>query len=799
MIKRSDACVTLADSQCATPRWSSLSVEEFSGMSVGQPSFATPCGPNRRRISSVNMNFHTVARCGGSPLMDTINSPKVRELRREREIKALRRQLNEIEDQLMNSESQVSESTTKIESLIGEIAKKNERIRSLESSGKLSQRSQEELEAKVVVLTKQLEGYKRQCDNQKERLAAYKVNVEELEEKQMVLGEQLETKGGSMAVLEAELRNVKDEAVKSLQQVRILDNERNTLIRLLEEERRAAKSEREQYQGAISDWRKRLETETANAMSLYTNEMEKNALLQQEIREKTEKFERTRILYESDKRSCENAIEEIKRRLQGKHNAAMKSLAQAKAKLFRQEARHKKFVSEHEAVVQQLESVHLAEIVQRDAKINAACIRIEELEAIVVDREHTILELRKDLANITAEKDATDSKLSSVQIVLEEKEDRLIEATIMIEKLKEDMGSITSKYNDLMGKLMVSEDRIRHHAGALSLLEERSKSIRCVEQTNEEFSDEAYGQLHENITVKRRDLLALSMKCNALLSIIFFLFEIIDELKSQIEYLSGKTTASSNCFYTPNFNDISYQTELREAMKSLMKSDTSINIDSCTLPTENLELLKIEELQFCSMETSHGELVGYYYQIITDKLLNPFSILGGEPVKHANHLITRADTYGIFVCLNRVSKPSTGVNSLNKHGNVARHDKAKEIEDKSAASCVPSSVYNGLQPSHQNDSSNIASRSNSVASSIHSGVGRSASMPKSNSSKLPSVESYALEAKHCANLDIDRSGVNELQRKSASTKNTDITMSLPHFRRLEKAFVSVEQKRSWMI
>uniref|UniRef100_A0A0K0CUM4 Myosin_tail_1 domain-containing protein n=1 Tax=Angiostrongylus cantonensis TaxID=6313 RepID=A0A0K0CUM4_ANGCA len=457
MIKRPDAQVTMSNPQCATPPLSSSSEEEFSGMSVSRSSFVTPCGPNRRRKNSINLSVHTIARCDGSPLLEAINSPKVRELRREREIRTLRRQLNEIEDQLMNSELQVSESRNKIESLIGEIAKKNERIRDLESNGKLSQRSQAELEAKVVLLTKHLEGCQHQCHSQKERLAAYKLNVEGLEEKQMDLSEQLETKSSSIAALERELRDVKDEAVKSLQQVRLLDNERNTLMRLLEEERQAATSEREQYQGAISEWRKRLEAETANAMSIYSNEMGKNALLQQEVREKTEQLEKTRILYDSEKRSYENTIEEIKRRLQDKYDIAMKSLAEAETKLCHQESRHKCFVLEHEAVVQQLESVHFAEIIQRDTKISTACTRIEELEAIMIDRERTILEQRKDLANITMEKDATDSKLRSIEIVLEKKEGQLHEVTVMIEKLKEDLESITSKYNDTNHSLEIAQ------------------------------------------------------------------------------------------------------------------------------------------------------------------------------------------------------------------------------------------------------------------------------------------------------------------------------------------------------
>ncbi|VDM61651.1 unnamed protein product [Angiostrongylus costaricensis] len=748
MIKRSDANVTLANSQYATPRWSSLSVEEFSGMSVGQPSFATPCGPNRRRFSSVNSDFHMVARCGGSPLMDTINSPKVRELRREREIKALRRQLNEIEDQLMNSESQVSESTTKIESLIGEIAKKNERIRSLESSGKLSQRSQEELEAKVVVLTKQLEGYKRQCDSQKERLAAYKVNVEELEEKQMNLVEQLETKGGSMAALERELHDVKDEAVKCLQQVRILDNERNTLIRLLEEERRAAKSEREQYQGAISDWRKRLETETANAMSLYTNEMEKNALLQQEIREKTEKLKNTRVLYESDKRSCENAIEELKRRLQGKHDAAVKSLAQAKAKLCRQEARHKKFVSEHEAVVQQLESVHLAEIIQRDAKISAACIRIGELEAIVVDRERTILEQRKDLANITTERNATDSKLASVQIVLERKDDQLNEATIMIEKLKEEMGSITSKYNDTNRSLEIvqaeclelrssvnqKDVEISEHVKDLkSLAEEHSKALDELKQTKQYLEEERKllkcqdSEVRAVIEDLKEKLMALE-----------------DRIRHHADALSLLEERSKSIRCVEQTNEELFDGACGQLHRKItVKGKDLLGLLMRFEILETAILLVLEknnklELEIASLKEESVVWRKYLYTSNFNEISCQTELHETTKSLLKNDTSINNDSYTVLLEILELLKIEE---ELPFCAMETSHRESKGIEDKSAINCVSSSVSNGLQLRHQNDPLNIASRSNSVANSAHSGVRSSASIPKSNSSKLPSVKS----------------------------------------------------------
>lgn len=54
------------------------------------------------------------------------------------------------------------------------------------------------------------------------------------------MSERLLTKDSVIVALEKELRDLKVEATTSLQQVRIVENECNTLVKLLEEERRSA-------------------------------------------------------------------------------------------------------------------------------------------------------------------------------------------------------------------------------------------------------------------------------------------------------------------------------------------------------------------------------------------------------------------------------------------------------------------------------------------------------------------------------------------------------------------------------
>ncbi|KJH45265.1 hypothetical protein DICVIV_08681 [Dictyocaulus viviparus] len=453
MVERSNSENEPYSSQCVTPSRYCLPFEEYSGTSVSRSSFVTPCGPNRRRDNKAASCVQAFARHDESPLMDAINSPKVREMRRERELKNLRRELNEVEDRLMQSESQVSESRNKIESLVEEIARKQERIRNLESSAILSQKAQEQLDGKVAMLTKQLEQSHRLCNDQKERMAAYKMNVEVLEEKQIELNEILQGKNQSIAALERQLRDIKDETVESLQQMRIVENERNSLVKVLEEEKRIASLEREQYHAAVSDWRKRLETETSNILALYSIERDKNVVIQQENREKTEQLEALQCLYDREKRSSENTVEEIKKEFRIKLDSTLKKLADTEAKLLQQEERHKCFVTEHEAAVQQLESIHLAEAMQRDSKISFARTHIEELETRLIERDRIIRQQRKDLVCITTDKETLEASLASMQAAFNSKEEEVKEGVAMVEKMKENVNAVTSKYNDTMRSL----------------------------------------------------------------------------------------------------------------------------------------------------------------------------------------------------------------------------------------------------------------------------------------------------------------------------------------------------------
>ncbi|PIO70097.1 hypothetical protein TELCIR_08059 [Teladorsagia circumcincta] len=126
--------------------------------------------------------------------MEAVNSPKVRELRCKRDLKALKKQLDEVEDQLMLSES---------------------------------------------------------------RIASYKSSAEKWEEKEAQLTEKLKARETAVGSLERKLRDIDDELCGTAQTIHALETERDKLAASLEDTKRAAEAEREQYQASVSEWRRR--------------------------------------------------------------------------------------------------------------------------------------------------------------------------------------------------------------------------------------------------------------------------------------------------------------------------------------------------------------------------------------------------------------------------------------------------------------------------------------------------------------------------------------------------------------
>ncbi|XGW23644.1 hypothetical protein V3C99_005678 [Haemonchus contortus] len=455
MISRSDHEVASGDcdSQFVTPQRRSASVEEFSGMSVNRSVFVTPCGPTRlsegRRRN--NAGAHTVARCDGSPLMDVVNSPKVRELRelrRDREIRVLRKQLHDTEDQLSTAESQIDSYKRQIESLIAKESKMNVRIRELEASERSMLKDRDKLEEELREMKEQMEQSHDLRENQRQRIAMYKSNEEETERKISQLTDKLKAKESALTALERLLRDRNDDLASTMQSLHALEAERDNLSALLEGTKQSAEAEKEQYLAAVSEWRKRCETETSEKMSLYSAEMVKNAALQQQLRLQSEKMEELQKQYEESKRASENALEEVKQSYVQKLDRVSKRLAEVEADLVNREERHKSFVSEHEANVRQLESAHLADVAQRDSKLRSSRTRIDELESSLTECNHVILQQRKELSAVAAERDKIEDELSRLQTSFHQRDIQLSEAKTTIDELKSRVDAMEARHND---------------------------------------------------------------------------------------------------------------------------------------------------------------------------------------------------------------------------------------------------------------------------------------------------------------------------------------------------------------
>ncbi|KAK6741342.1 hypothetical protein RB195_009282 [Necator americanus] len=481
--------------QFVTPRRSTYSVEEFTGMSVNRASFITPRCPPRRPDS----NAYTVGRCDGSPLMEALNSPKVRELRREREIKTLRKQLNDFEDQLMVADKKNAELNQQIESLVNELCEKKARIRELESVNRISQQTRDDLEEKVLFLSKQLEVYQRQNESQKERLASYKESNEKLEDSKVELTEQLKAKEDTLTAVKRELRDVKDELYKEIQTKRSLESERNNIGRVLEELKRNSELDREQYHAAISDCRRRYEEENSKNMALYSEEMEKNAALQSEIREKSEQIEELQRKFNAEKCLLEQNIEDLKRSCRQKCENVTKRLNETQTELEISQERNRSLTKEHEEALQHLESVHSAETNKQDVQLSAARARINELEEVVTKKERAILDHRKELACLATQKDAIEVDLAKALAEMRRKDEELDETKRTIEKSLIEVESLSTKHAEAVRSLECLKTQ---EAKLQTNVEEKETKIAELEKTVEELGmlKEAYDKASEDLT-----------------------------------------------------------------------------------------------------------------------------------------------------------------------------------------------------------------------------------------------------------------------------------------------------------
>ncbi|VDL85736.1 unnamed protein product [Nippostrongylus brasiliensis] len=437
--------------------------------------------------------------------------------------------------------------------------KKKERIHELEASEKLLSRERDELESTLKSTTHQLDQIRQQSESQQQRLEKYKTTSDVWEAKKVELSEQLKAKSRTLQQTERQLRDIKDEFSVVQEVNRTLEIENDSLKKILEETKQSAEVEREQYENCVCDLRRRCESEAAENISLYTCEMGKNAALQRDIREKSEEIEALHKQYDSMKKHMESTIEDQKKIYQEKLDKATKRIAEVEAELVKQEEKHKCL----EATVQQLEGAHLTETNRRESKIRATRTRVTELESRLVECDRIVLEQRKRLVSVTAEKDEFESKVSNLKTTLLDKESQLCDANSSVEQLKRSLRSTEQDYREAIRTV----ENLRRHVSQLQLYaDQKDSEIVSMQQRIDDLTSLTELQSNLGAEVERlRSDLEVQLNKNEELELTFR--EKLEQLEMKNAKHAEKITQLESCIET--------------AKRAASESEVNLLKDSC--------------------------------------------------------------------------------------------------------------------------------------------------------------------------------------------------------------------------
>ncbi|VDL71416.1 unnamed protein product [Nippostrongylus brasiliensis] len=420
--------------------------------------------------------------------------------------------------------------------------KKKERIHELEASEKLLSRERDELESTLKSTTHQLDQIRQQSESQQQRLEKYKSSSDVWEAKKVELSEQLKAKSRTLLQTERQLRDIRDEFSVVQEVNRTLEIENDSLKKILEETKQNAEVEREQYENSVCDLRRRCESEAAENISLYTCELGKNAALQRDIREKSEEIEALHKQYDSMKKHMESTIEDQKKIYQEKLDKATKRIAEVEGELMKQEEKHKCL----EATVQQLEGAHLTETNRRESKIRATRTRVTELESRLVECDRIVLEQRKRLVSLTAEKDEFESKVSNLKTTLLDKESQLCDVNSSVDQLKRSLRSTEQDYREAIR----TAENLRRHVSQLQLYaDQKDSEIVSMQQRIDELT--SLTELHSNLDAeleKLRSDLEEQLNKNEELELIFK--EKLEQLEMKNAKHAEKITQLESCIET---------------------------------------------------------------------------------------------------------------------------------------------------------------------------------------------------------------------------------------------------------
>ncbi|EYC14520.1 hypothetical protein Y032_0040g254 [Ancylostoma ceylanicum] len=335
-----------------------------------------------------------------------------------------------------------------LEKAYDRITIKKARIRDMEVNEKLYQRAQEEMEAKITLMTRQLEQLQRHYEIQKERLIAYKSREEKWEETRAELDEALYSKNNTVILLERELRDVKDELSSSWQAMKNSENDVSRMHREIEELKRTAELERKEYQESIADWRCRLENTVAENLATCAADVERNAVLALQMREKTDEAQRLQMMLEEEKKTTQRLEEELSQALRECAEAVNlnSKVVQLEAELARHDENDQKASMEHLETIRSLQSTYESAVEQHLTKISSAEVRIAELESDKAEAQQTIEDLQDHIAALSSEKKRIEYERIEIGKEMDRRSEVLKEALLIMDGMREEVAALTTKF-----------------------------------------------------------------------------------------------------------------------------------------------------------------------------------------------------------------------------------------------------------------------------------------------------------------------------------------------------------------
>ncbi|KAK5972498.1 hypothetical protein GCK32_011478 [Trichostrongylus colubriformis] len=270
----------------------------------------------------------------------------------------------------------------------------------------------------------------------------YKENEDKWEAKKADLEDALNNKNNSVLLLERKLRDVNDELLNRTKALKNAESECVRLEREAEVLRRNSEMQREEYQASVADWRNRLEKTVADHLSSCAADMERNASVAREMREKTEEVERLQRLLETEKKQVQSVMQEWTMNFREKSEAVTSKLARLESELARRDELDRNRICDQ---CENLKKINQTEREEQANRFSSAQGRIHELERELCERERLLCKKREELEALLSEKDKIDNEREEAVNELDRKCESLKEAMFIVDGLREEIATFMTE------------------------------------------------------------------------------------------------------------------------------------------------------------------------------------------------------------------------------------------------------------------------------------------------------------------------------------------------------------------